>query len=180
MPPIVTARPTQSDHASYYARYIDRLPAGDLVTIMRKQIDELDQLLRPLTEQQAGFAYAPGKWTIKEVLGHLIDTERVFAYRALAFSRSDPSPLPGFDQDDWVPFGEFQERSLSDLLDEWIVTRRATIALTFGMPEAGLARRGVASNFEFSVLALLAIPPGHLIHHFDVLAERYHIGTKQP
>jgi uncharacterized protein (DUF3820 family) len=180
MPPTVTARPTPSDYAPYYARYIDRLPAGDLVALMRAQIDQLDGLLRPLTEPQAAFAYAPGKWTIKEVVGHLIDTERVFAYRATAFSRSDPAPLPGFEQDDWIPFGEYPERSLPDLLDEWIAARRATIALAAGMPEAGLARRGMASNLEFSVLALLAIPPGHLIHHLDVLAERYHIGTQQP
>lgn len=180
MPPIVTARPAASDYAPYYARYINRLPAGDLVAIMRRQIDQLDRLFRPLTEQQAAFAYAPGKWTIKEVAGHLIDTERVFAYRATAFSRSDPSPLPGFEQDDWIPFGEFRERKIADLLDEWIATRNATIALVAGMPEAGLARRGVASNLEFSVLALLSIPPGHLIHHLDVLAERYHLGTRQP
>lgn len=179
MPAIVTARPTSSDHASYYGRYIDRVPAGDLVAILRAQIDQLDGLLRPLTAQQAAFSYAPGKWTIKEVLGHLIDTERVFAYRATAFSRADPAPLPSMEQDAWIPFGRYQERVLSELLDEWIATRRATIALVTGMPEEALSRRGVASDFEFTVLALLAIVPGHVIHHLDVLAERYHVGTKQ-
>lgn len=178
MPATVTARPKAGDHGPYYTRYTDRLPAGDLVSIMREQIDQLNWLLRPLTDEQANFAYAADKWTIKEVVGHLTDTERVFAYRATAFSRGDTAPLPGFDQAAWNPHGQYRERSLPDLLDEWTATRRATIALVVGMPERALGNRGVASELELTVLAALAIVAGHVVHHLETLASDY--GVRSP
>ena len=130
-------------------------------------------LFGALSPAQADFAYAPGKWTVKEVLGHVTDTERVFAYRALSFARHDPSPLPGFDQDVWAGPAACGRRSVGDLLAEWMVVRAATVVLAEGLPEAAPLRRGRASDRDFSVRALLHVPPGHLNYHLEVLRERY-------
>lgn len=176
MPASVLVRPTSADYPDYFGRYISLVPAGDLVEIMTNQIATLRELLEPIGEEGAGYAYAPGKWTIREVIGHLTDTERVFAYRATAFSRGDAQSLPGFDQDAWLPFGKFDERPLVDLLDEFTDTRRSSLALLRGMPEEALNRRGVASGKEISVLACICNLPGHVNYHIDQLRRVYGVG----
>lgn len=173
MPRLITARPQANEHAPYYARYIAKVPEGNLVDILTAQASTMERLLRNLDDARAGFTYAPGKWTVREVVGHLIDTERVFSYRALSIARADPGRLPSFDQDAWEPQGEFNRREMSDLLDEWLSVRRSTITLATGLPEESLARRGIASDLEFSVLALLHIPPGHVAYHLDQLYLNY-------
>lgn len=173
MPSQITERPSPSDYASYYANYINLVPPGDLVAIAEEQIASLRTLLQPLSAEQSRFRYAAGKWSIREVIGHLTDTERVFAYRATSFSRADRASLPGYDQAEWNPFGEYDTRELADVIDEWETARRASIALMRGMPAAALVRRGIASNNDFSVLALLTMLPGHVTYHMKLLERDY-------
>lgn len=165
--------PAADEHDPYYAGYISKAPAGDFVTGLRRQVEQVMEFFGGLTPAQAEFAYAPGKWSVKEVLGHLIDTERVFVYRATSIGRGDPSPLPGYSQDDWMEPAAYGTRALEDILREWVVVRAATVALVEGFPAAAPLRRGTASNRPFSVRALLYIPPGHVNHHFEILNERY-------
>lgn len=166
-------KPEATEHGPYYSRYIDKVPPGDYCAMLRSQAAEVAELFGSLTPAQADFAYEPGKWTVKEMLGHLIDTERVFAYRATSIGRLDPNPLPGFDQDQWLPPADFGGRDLKDVVAEWLVVRAATLALVEGFPADAPLRRGVASNLELSVRAALYIPPGHVQYHFEILRERY-------
>src|SRR5439155_1020512 len=122
-------------------------PKGNLLTVLEDQRRETQQLLAGRCDAKAVHRYAPGKWSIKEVIGHLMDTERVFCYRALAFGRADASPLPGFDEKAWAPAGRFDARSLKDLAAELDVVRRATIALFSGLDADALARRGPGTVF---------------------------------
>ena len=173
MPATVLARPAAADHHEYYSAYIARVPAGNLVEIMASQIATFSGLVARVPAGKAGHRYAPGKWSVREVVGHLTDTERVFSFRATAFSRADPSPLPSFDQAAWNPYGNYESRALDDLLSEWTDARRATVSLLRSMPEEALQRRGIASEFEFTVLALICIPPGHLEYHIAQLEDLY-------
>lgn len=166
-------RPAATEYEAYYSSYIDRTPDGPLVETMTAQIAEVDRTFRGLSPERAGYRYAPGKWTIREVLGHLIDTERVFGYRAVSFSRADPAPLPSFDQALWNPAGRYDERPIGGLVDEWIATRRATIAFAAALPDEAWNRTGIASDFPFTVRAALWILPGHVRYHLAHLADRY-------
>lgn len=165
--------PAADEYDPYYSRYISRVPAGDFPTYLRRQVDDVVAFFGGIGPGQADFAYAPGKWTIKEVLGHLIDSERVFAYRALSFARSDPNPLPGFDQDVWAPPAACGRRSLDELIAEWILVRASTLALAEGLPADAPLRRGIASDKEISVRALLYVPAGHVNYHVEMVRERY-------
>ncbi len=166
-------RPAADEYAPYYGTYINKVPAGDLLTILAEQIPEVMNLLRPLSEDKAMFAYAPGKWTIKQCVGHLFDAERVFAYRIVSFARADPTPLPSFDENVWIEPGQFNARSLTSLVDEWVAVRSASLALLSGLPAEAPARRGNASGKDVSVRALAYILGGHVTHHLQVLRERY-------
>lgn len=165
--------PEADEYDPYFGRYISRVPPGDFCSILRRQVDEVASFFGALGPDQAEFAYAPGKWTIKEMLGHLADAERLFACRALSIGRGDPSPLPGFEPDEWIAPARFGSRTLEELLAEWIVVRAGTLLLAEGFPEDAPLRRGTASEKEISVRALLYVQPGHVIHHLDVLRERY-------
>jgi hypothetical protein len=165
--------PASDEYDTYYARYVSRVPAGDFLAHLRGQVDQVAAVFGPLSPAQADFAYAPGKWTVKQMLGHLTDTERVFAYRALSIARGDPSPLPGFDQDRWAGPSACGRRSLADLLAEWMVVRASTVLLAEGLPADAPLRRGTASDRPFSVRALLYVSPGHVDYHLQVLRERY-------
>ncbi len=165
--------PDPTEYAPYYGRYIERVPGGDLLAVLRRQAGEIAEFFGALSEAQGAFAYAPGKWTVGEVLGHLTDTERVFAYRALSIGRADPSPLPGMDQDVWAAPAGFGRRTLQELIQEWLVVRAATILLAEGFPPEAFLRRGVASENPFTVRALLFVPPGHVNYHIEILKERY-------
>src|SRR5881392_2902635 len=127
MPIASIPRPRTDEHAPYYSRYIELVPEGDLVSMLRDQVEETVSLLRGLSPEKADYAYGPGKWTVKEVIGHLIDGERIFAYRALRFARKDPTDLPGFDENAYVANANFNRRTLADLLEEFQVVRASTI-----------------------------------------------------
>lgn len=157
----------------FYSRYVARVPDGDIAGTLATQIDETVALLAGLSEDQAHHRYAPGKWSIKEVLGHVADAERVFAYRMLRFARGDATPLAGFDENAYVPAGRFDDRPLPDLLAELQSVRTATVALLRGLPADALDRRGTANGVAITVRALAWVTAGHELHHRHILAERY-------
>lgn len=167
------ARPEASEYAPFYAAYVAAVPDGDLLDQLERQHEETAGVLAGVSEAQGDYAYAPGKWTLKEVLGHLADAERVFAYRALRFARGDPSPLASFDENVWAPNSGARERSVADLLDELRVVRAATLALFRHLPPEAPERRGTASGNPVSVRALAWIIAGHERHHLRILRERY-------
>jgi len=167
------ARPDATEYAPYYEKYVSLVPAGDVVETLETQLVETLALLRGLSEERAGSRYEPGKWSVKELVGHLIDSERVFAYRALRFARGDRTPLPGFEQDDYVRGGNFDARPLAELAGEFESVRRATVALLRGLDAEAWQRRGTANESEASVRALAHIIAGHELHHRDVLRTRY-------
>ena len=173
MPLDVRARPNPDEYDAYYATYIALVPAGDLLAILRAQVADVDAAFGAKAARYAHASYAPDKWTLSEVLGHLIDSERVFTYRALAFARGEAAPLPSFDQAAWCPYGQFNERSFDSLLEEWRAVRAHTISLVAGLPADSLPRRGVASGNALSVQAALAIATGHVAYHLKLLRERY-------
>ena len=166
-------RPDATEYAPYYGTYVGKVPDGDLLELLERQRRETQNLLAGLSDTQALHRYAPGKWSMKEVVGHLMDSERVFCYRALRFARADEKPLQGFDEKAWVPAGSFDARPLADLAAELDAVRRATIALFRGFDAAALARKGTANNNEVTVRALAWIVAGHERHHVAILRERY-------
>jgi uncharacterized damage-inducible protein DinB len=168
-------RPAAGEYAPYYGTYIGKVPEGDLLQILENQRRETQSLLGGLSDAKALHRYAPGKWSIKEVVGHLTDAERVFSYRALRFARGDAKPLQSFDENAWVPPGKFDARPLKDLAAEFDAVRRATIALLRTFDAEALQRRGVASDNPVSVRALAYIIAGHERHHVGLLHERYGI-----
>ena len=173
MPASYTARPEASEYAPYYDTYVSKVPDGDILQLLTTQIDETLALLGNLSEEQAEYRYAPDKWTLKEVVGHMGDTERIFAYRALRFSRNDATPLPGFDQKPFNEASTFSERTLADLLAEFRAIRQTTIYLFKGMNENMMTRTGTASQAAISVRALAYLIAGHERHHVGILRERY-------
>ncbi len=166
-------RPGEGEHAPYYGLYVGQVPDGDVLDILATEVNRTVHLLASLDETQAGWRYAPGKWSVKEVLGHVIDVERVFAYRALHFARGDSAPLPSMEQDEWARAAEADQRSLSSLLDEFIAVRQAVVAMFRGFAPAVWTRRGTASGFEFTVRSLPYIIAGHELHHRSVLETKY-------
>jgi uncharacterized damage-inducible protein DinB len=138
-------RPKPSAYAPFYERYIAFVPEGDFLQIFETQLEEWQRLLGELSEEEADSRYEPGKWSIKEVLGHVSDTERIFAYRTLRFTRGDRTPLAGFEQDDYVRTGNASARTRKELLEEFTAVRRATIALVLSFDDAAWLRRGVAN-----------------------------------
>jgi len=166
-------RPQQGDYALAYEKYVALVPSGDFLEILRDQRRELVNLLSPLSEEQADFRYAPGKWSIKEVLGHVTDAERIFAYRLLRIARGDQTPLSSFEQEGYIQNGSFSRRKLTDLLEEFSAVREATICLVRSLDDAAWLRRGTASQKEVSVLALAFIIAGHDRHHRILLERNY-------
>lgn len=169
----LSPRPASDEYLSYYERYISLVPDGNLVELLAEQNRETVRLLSEVDDNRALYAYAPGKWTIKEVVGHLSDAERIFAHRALRFARSDGQPLPGFDENAYVPAGRFNERPIADLVDEFRAIRASTVHLFRYLNDEELARRGIANNNPISVRALAFVIAGHERHHAKLLRERY-------
>jgi hypothetical protein len=168
-----STRPAADEHAPYYEKYVRLVPEGDITATLSAQLHETLSLLGTLSDAEGDFAYAPGKWAIKEVVGHVADTERVFSYRLLRAARGDTTPLPGFDENLFTPAGRFTERSLASLLEEFSAVRAATVALLANLPDDAWARRGVANGSEFSVRAVAFILAGHELHHADLVRTRY-------
>ena len=166
------SRPTATEHIAYYGRYIERVPEGDVVSILRSQIDETLALLSTAAAR-ADHRYAPGKWSLKEVVAHMCDVERVMAYRALRIARGDATPLAGFDENAYAPAAECDARTLPDLVQEFQAVRGATVALFAGLPARAWTRMGTANDAPISVQALAYIIAGHELHHRTLIAERY-------
>ena len=173
MPASLISRPAEDEYAPYYGRYISRVPDGDLCSMLASQLGDTLALIGAIPEPRGTHRYAEGKWSIKEVMGHLIDTERIMSYRALRFARADETPLPGFEQNDYVPPGGFDRRTLRDLSEEFAVVRQATIHLFRHLDPAALTRRGTASGNPVSVRALAYIIAGHESHHVAILKDKY-------
>jgi uncharacterized damage-inducible protein DinB len=166
-------RPEATEYGPYFARYVARVPEGDIVAILDEQMHATAALLDGLSEVQGDYRYAPDKWSIKEMVGHVADSERVFCYRALRFSRGDRTELPGFEQNDWVPLSGAATRTLRDLADELRQVRLATIAFARSLSEEQAIRGGVASETQLTVRGLLHIIAGHEAHHVAMLRQRY-------
>ena len=166
-------RPGAGEYAEYYAKYIAKVPGTDVLGILESERRRMSQLFAGRTERDGNFRYAPDKWTVKEVLGHISDTERIFSYRALRIGRGDQTPLASFEQDDFVKNGGFPSRTIGDLVEEFDAVRGASIALFRSFDDQAWSRRGVASQKEVTVRALGFITAGHQIHHRMVLEEQY-------
>ncbi|MCU0446999.1 MAG: DinB family protein [Microscillaceae bacterium] len=157
----------------FYQGYVNHVEEENFLTAMQNQIAITTQLLAPLSDEQGNFRYAPEKWSIKEVLNHIIDTERIMSYRALRFARQDTVALPGFDENLFAPNAQADRRTMHDLLAELQIVRQSSIALAQSMTTEMLQQSGIASEKRISVLGLLYIIPGHEIHHRKVLQTRY-------
>lgn len=167
------AKPQANEYAEYYGKYVSLVPEGDIVETLSRQSVETLALLRSIPEERAGHRYEPGKWSIRQLVGHVIDGERIFAYRALAIARGDKAPLPGMEQDEYMEHSNFDERTLESLCEEFEHVRRANVLMMRGFDSDAWARRGVASDNEVTVLALAYVIAGHELHHLGVLRARY-------
>jgi len=170
-------RPAPDESATSYHGYISEVPGELIGKYLVEQLHELERLMAPLDDTAARARYAEGKWSVKEVLGHLTDAERIFAYRLMRIARGDATPLPGFDENAYVPAGDFDARPLASLVGEFRALRLSTIALVDGLPPEGWERRGQASGASISARALAYIIVGHVAHHAGVLRERYRLSS---
>src|SRR5258708_5300331 len=166
-------RPEPTEYAEFYASYISKVPGTDVLSVLESQRLQMLQLFAGRSERDGSFRYAPGKWTVKEVLGHITDTERVFTYRALRIARGDRTPLPGFEQDDFVKSAACGEGPLAGFAGVFGLVRSASIALCRSFLEEAGRGGGVAREKEVTVGALAFIPAGHQMHHRIILEERY-------
>lgn len=166
-------RPGPGEYAAYYEKYIAGVQGNDIVATLDEQRRQMLLLLSGRSESDGEIRYAPGKWTVKQVVGHICDTERVMSYRALRIARGDSTPLAGFDENNYVANAPFATHPLADLIEEFIAVRRATVSLFRNLDEAAWARRGVANNNEVTVRALAYIVAGHELHHRRMLQEKY-------
>ena len=165
-------RPDQSEFAPFYAGYIGKVPDSGPAPLMREQIATLEKL-RSLPEAKANHQYESGKWTVKEVIGHVADAERVFSYRLTRIARGDKTPLSGFDENAWAKTAPHRKRPIADVIDEMIAIRRATLTLVDSLDEQTVSNVGLANNNSVSARAICWIMAGHTKHHLDILRERY-------
>jgi hypothetical protein len=166
------------DYPPVFSAYVENVPDGDLLSLLKTQIDETIALWAGLTDAQADYRYEPGKWSTRDVIGHLADSERIMIYRAVCFARAEKNMLPGFDEDAYVANANFGRRSLAELLEELRTVRAATVSFLAGLDEEQLSRRGLANNRPYSVLGLAYVIAGHERHHRKVYLERYLPGLK--
>lgn len=166
-------KPETSEYAPFYSTYVDLITEPGIVAVLESQPTELQDMFTGRTESDGEFAYAEGKWSIKEVLSHIIDAERIFAYRVLRISRGDTTPLEGFEQNSYIEFAYANERSFGDLLAEFRMIRRANLLMFNHLRDDGWLRTGTASGSAVSVRALAYIMAGHFRHHAGIIRERY-------
>lgn len=166
-------RPTSSEAASYYFGYIDRVEGDDVLAVMQSQLDETVKFLSTVSEEKSRHRYAPDKWSLRELLNHVNDTERLFVFRALWFARGFEEPLPSFDQNIAVNNSNADDVSWKEMVDEFQSLRQSTLSFFRSLPEAAWSRSGVASGNPFSVRALAFITAGHVAHHVDVMRQLY-------
>lgn len=167
-------RPELKDYPDHIVHYLRQVPEGDLLAILKKQTEEVLALLSPLTEEESLYCYAPGKWSIRQLVGHIADTEQVFAYRLLRAARNDRTPLPGFDENEFVDAAFFDEKPLSALLARFEATRRTAILLMESLKEEEWNSRGIVNGYEGTALSWGCVLVGHAAHHLRVLDERYY------
>lgn len=165
--------PDKTEYAHFYTTYVELIYKSNIINTLNEQMHEIFTLVNSVPGDKAYFSYAPGKWTLKEVLGHMIETERVFAYRAFAISRGDMASLPGMDQDEYMKNNNYNKRSLANLSNEYLAVRVATIHLLSNMTKEMIAKKGIASGTEISVRALAFIIAGHDKHHLNIIKEKY-------
>ena len=169
-------RPAAGDHAPGMAGYVAVTPdLNDAVKLLTMQRDSVRQKLQGLTRDQAAYRYAEAKWTVREVVGHLSDAERIFQYRLMRIGRGDETPLPGFDENTYVPAGRFEQREFGDVLEEWVAVRNATLSLFKGMPAEAWKRKGTSNGKTITTAALAYVTYGHVEHHMRLFEERYKI-----
>ncbi len=166
-------KPLPNDHPPYFSRYIDLVESDDVRQAFAEQQLQLAAIFNSIPDAKADYAYADGKWTVKQLLQHVIDTERIFAYRALWIARNAPDALPGFDENAFADIADVSNRSLQDLKNEYIAVRSSTNAMFNGFTDEDLQRRGISNTKEVTVNALGFITVGHLTHHYNILKERY-------
>jgi uncharacterized damage-inducible protein DinB len=169
-------RPTLTETSPFFHGYLSLVPDGDLLAILQDEGQKALAILRSLSEAQADHRYAAGKWSVKQLVGHLIDTERILVYRALCFARGERQSLPGFDEDAYVAHGHFERRTIASLAEELGLVRASTIAFVRGLDGAVHANQGTANGASMTVRALCWVVAGHERHHRKVLRERYGIG----
>lgn len=166
-------RPEKEEYNAYYETYVSLVEETDIVSALENQMSDLQNALGGVSEEKSLYAYAEGKWTIKELVGHLIDGERIFAYRALRIGRADATPLEGFEQDGYIENANFNARTLDNLMEELSLVRRANILLFRNLDESAWRRVGTASDSPVSVRALAYIMVGHIRHHTNILRGKY-------
>lgn len=166
-------RPESNEYAEFYAGYVSLVEETDISAALQNQIADINNLFVEISEEKGDFAYAENKWTIRELLGHIIDGERVFSYRALRFSRGDKTPLAGFEENFYVANSNFKARTLADLLKEFSLLRRSNVLMLEDLDESAWSQTGIASDAEISVRALAYIMVGHVRHHLNILKTRY-------
>ncbi len=169
----MTSRPTETEYAPSFSRYVSLVPDPDVLAVLESQPAELAQLSSRVPADREKFRYAERKWTIREVVGHLIDSERVFAYRAFCISRGEQAPLPGFEENDYVTHSRYDDQPLADLMSEFALLRKGTLAFLRRLGNDDWERLGTANNNPVSVRALAYIMAGHVRHHVTVLRDRY-------
>lgn len=172
MKDLKVSRPEKSEYAEYYEKYVS-LVNGDVLSVLKQNKTDTQDILTKISEEKSLFRYAEGKWSIKELLGHIIDTERIFAYRALRFARNDQTPIEGFDQDPYIENANFDNCKFTDLIAEFALIREANILMFQNLPENAWMRFGIASDNPVSVRALAFMLAGHEQHHINILKERY-------
>jgi hypothetical protein len=174
-----TARPDSTEFAPEAQAYIDLVQGDDVVRSLSAQKDSTASLLRSIDDKVAGtWSYAPGKWTMKELIGHIIDTERIYAYRTLSLARGETASLPGFEQEDYVKTSGANRRSISDLAEEYDAVRQSTIALFAGFPQEAWTRRGTVNGYSVTARGLAFQIPGHERHHLRILKDKYLVAVR--
>ncbi|WP_108672060.1 DinB family protein [Peribacillus acanthi] len=166
-------RPGANEYAEYYTDYVKLVPDGTLLSILFELHNKTIHLLKDLSTEQALFRYGSSKWSIKEVLGHIIDTERIMSFRLLSIARGETVALPGYDENEYVKNANFDQQTIGNLLESYTIVRKSTLHLLKGLDEKSWIRRGVANNYEVTVRALAAIIVGHELHHLQILNDRY-------
>lgn len=165
--------PREGEYESYYTGYVNWVKGKDLLTLLLDHVEEIRKFFQELGEEKSLLAYEPGKWSAKEVLGHIIDTDRIMTFRALCFSRGEKAALPGFDQDQYAASADFNSIPLSALLEDFELSRKALVSLLKNLPESSYSNIGNANGFQVSVRALFTIIAGHAQHHLNVLKLKY-------
>lgn len=173
----MSSRPQSDEYSGHFGTYIDAVPDGDIVTMLESQGKTTQKMLASIGEEKGGYRYGPDKWSIKQVVGHMTDAERVFAYRLVAIARGEKQSLPGFEENDYVEAANFDARSLAELAEGLAATRASTLALVRSLDAEAWDRRGVANKNPISARAIAWVTAGHERHHVRILRERYGIAT---